>query len=208
MRESLKALCDSFIANRDVVKEAFRMESSHIYAVCANIFCARGIPADAAKLTESKALIRQKTGIFSSFRGIVRPPIACLLAVQDHPSSVLEQTLNCYDLLKKRFWGSEYLALLAFLLADMTKPGEEAEIIARGRIIYERMKAEHPFLTSTEDSIFAVLMAFSPHSDDELIADMETCYQLLRQRFPSGNALQAVSHVLALSEGTYFCPII
>ena len=44
----------------------------------------------------------------------------------------------------------------------------------------ERMKKEHPLLTSGEDSIFAVLMAFSDQSDDALLEDMETCYALLR----------------------------
>lgn len=201
MRESLQALCERFIENRETVKQAFRMESSYIYPVCANIFCARGVPADIDRLEAAKALIKEKTGIFSSFRGTVKPPVACMLSLRDDPSAMMEETLFCYDALKQRFWGSEYLALVAFLLADMTEPGEAAEKVERGRAIYERMKKEHPFLTSSEDSVFAVLMAFSPRTDDELVDDMEACYQTLRSRFPSGNALQSVSHVLALSEG-------
>ena len=202
MRESLQKLCDSFIANRDVVKKAFRMEYSQIYPVCANIFCARGLTADAEQLEACKALIREKTGIFSNFRGVVRPPVACMLAVRDNPSAMLEETLACYELLKQRFWGSSYLALVAFLLADMTGPGEASEKVLRGRALYDRMKKEHPFLTSSEDSVFAVLMAFSEKTDDELIADMEGCYTLLRKRFPGGDALQSVSHVLSLAGGT------
>ena len=58
----------------------------------------------------------------------------------------------------------------------MITEGEADRIVSRGRVLYKRMRAEHPFLTSSEDSVFAVLMAFSDKSDDELVADMEACY--------------------------------
>ncbi|MBQ8953185.1 MAG: DUF4003 family protein [Clostridia bacterium] len=177
------------------------MEYSQIYPVCANIFCARGLTADRERLEACKALIKEKTGIFSNFPGVVRPPVACMLALRENPSAMMEETLTCYELLKERFWGSSYLALVSFLLADMTEPGEAPEKALRGRTLYDLMKKQHPFLTSSEDSVFAVLMAFSDKTDDELIDDMERCYALLRKRFSSGNALQSVSHVLALASG-------
>lgn len=63
------------------------------------------------------------------------------------------------------------------------------------------MKAEHPFLTASEDSTFCALMALSEKSDDALIADTEACYRQLKPHFFSSNAVQSLSHVLALCDG-------
>lgn len=199
MRESLQRLCDSFIENRDIIKGAFRFENSAMYAVCANIFTARGQTADLDRLDMCKQLIKEKTGIFSNFRGVVRMPIICMLAAQDNPSSLMEETLSCYEELKGHFFSSSYLALVAFLMADLND-GNAADRAARGRAIYKRMSKEHPFLTSSEDSVFAVLLAYSEKSDDQLIEDMEKCYDLLRSHFHASNYLQAASHVLAMSD--------
>ena len=198
----LNKLCSDFAENRSRVRKVFRMESTYIYPVCANIFCARGMVADPDRLKDCKQLLREKTGLFSNFRGTVQAPVACMLATASGAENRMERAVYCYKLLKERFWGSQYLALVAFLMADLTTEARAAEKVSRGRDIYDSMKQEHPFLTSAEDSIFAVLMAFSEQSDDALIADMEQCYSMLMQRFHSRNAVQSASHVLSLLPGT------
>lgn len=191
-----------FIASRDAVRKVFRMESAYIYPICANIFCARGVQADPQRLRDGRDILREKTGAFSNFRGTIRPLIISLLAVQSDPEGRLERAVSHYKALKERFWGSQYLALAAFLMTDLTSEAGAAEKVARGRALYERMKAEHPLLTSSEDSVFAVLLAFSAQSDDALLEDMERCYALLKKRFHQRNAVQSSSHVLSLLPGT------
>jgi len=200
MRETLENRCRSFIESRDAIKSAFRMENSRLYPVCASIFSARGRVADAEALRRCNELLKDSTGIFSNFRGTVRLPVLSLLAVSADPQAALERTLSNYQLLKSHFFTSEYLALVAALMADA--PADRAnEIMARGRQIYNLMKREHPLLTSSEDSVFAVLLAQSEKSDEYLIADMEDCYTRLKTRFHSSNAVQAAAQVLTLAEG-------
>ena len=91
------------------------------------------------------------------------------------------------------------LALAALLLSDTVSEDGFPALGARGRDLFKRMRKEHPFLTGREDSVFALLLAQSDRSDDELIEDMERCYDLLREHFPGGDGLQTASHVLALS---------
>ena len=201
MIEALQSTCELFIRNRDAVKHVFRMENSHLYPICANILTAQGKEADESRLEECKRLIKEKTGIFSNFRGNVFSPVAVMLAAGDDPRAQMDRALEHYDLLKKYFWGSGYLALVAFLLTDLPMEGGAETYIARGRALYDRMRKEHPFLTSTEDSVFAVLMAWAQKTDDQLIEDMETCFHLLRDRFFDRNSIQSASHVLALGEG-------
>ena len=72
--------------------------------------------------------------------------------------------------------------------------------VERARILFERMRREHPFLTGSDDSVFAVVLARSPRSDNALIADMEQSYQILKRRFLNGDAIQTVSHILSLDD--------
>lgn len=63
------------------------------------------------------------------------------------------------------------------------------------------MKAEHPFLTSSEDSALCALLSLSEQPDDVLLRDSEECYRILKPHFFSANAVQSLSHVLALCDG-------
>lgn len=202
MKAELQTLCDSFISNRDAVREAFKWDSAYIHPVCANLFCAHGKAADTEELKRCKKIIESQTGIFSNFRGNIRPALAAMLALSGRPEEKMSQALENYSLLKQEFRGSEYLALVAFLLTDLADRSQIEEKASRGKLIYKRMQKEHPFLTSSEDSVFAVLMAFSGKTDDDLIYDMEACYTVLKERFSIGNEVQTVSHILSLTDGS------
>lgn len=129
-------------------------------------------------------------------------PLAAELCVSADPEAKFEKVMDMYSILKKHFKRSEYLALLATLLADKTTMEEADRIAARGRTLYDMMKKEHPILTSSEDNVMAGFMAFSEMSDKQLIDDAEMCYDLLRNKFSDQNAIQSVSHILAMTNGT------
>ena len=158
MKFSLENLCSQFIEARDVIRDTFKWDSSYLPPVCANLFCAAGAVPDADRLRACRDLINQKTGIFSSFRGHIRVPLACLLSMEDRPEEKFDRAKEVYQLLRERFSASDYLALASFLLAEY---GCTEDQIARGKRIYRLMKGEHPFLTSSEDSIFALMLAWS-----------------------------------------------
>ena len=199
MNKTPEELVSRFIETRDAIRAAFRMESEYIYPVCAQIFLAADKPVEAERLDRCKTLVKSSTSVFSSFRGNVKLPLLCMLAAKDDPEDCWDRTRRYYALLKEVFYGSEYLALGAMLLADVAKEEDVPALAARGKGLYQRMKREHPFLTGQEDSVFALILSQSARSDDELIEDMERCYELLKERFPGGDGLQAASHVLALS---------
>ena len=200
MHTDLEELVTRFIETRDAIRDAFRWENQYIYPACAHIFLAAGRAMDRERLESCKALVKSTTGPFSNFRGNIRLPLICMLAAGDEPEARWERTQRTYDLLKETFSGSQYLALAALLLSDAAPETETPALAARGKGLYRRMKKEHPFLTGLEDSVFALLLAESQRTDDELMEDMETCYRLLDERFPKGDALQSASHVLALSK--------
>lgn len=201
MRESLSALCKEFIENRDIVKSVFSWDNSYVYPVCAAVFMDKRKKADAETLEKSKAILKKHTGVFSNFRNTVRPAMVSMMAVEEDPEKKLQKALQIYEELKEYFWGSEYLPVAAMMLADMVEPENYKEVAARTRHIYMLMKDEHPFLTSSEDSVLAALLALTKKSDEEIVAETESCYQNLKNEFFSGNAVQSLSHVLALCDG-------
>ena len=202
MRESLQNLCELFIENRDIIKNTLRWDYNAMYSVCAAIFLDNRKKADEETLKEYRSILKDRTGIFSSFRGIGQIAMVCMMAASDDPEGLLSRGQDYYDLLKEaKFWGSEHLAAAAMALAKMTDGENAEEIAARTRRIYKNMKEEHPFLTGAEDSVFAALLALDPRSDEEINEDTELCYEGLRERFRAGDALQSLSHVLALCQG-------
>lgn len=202
MTENMRKNCEQLIRNRDQIKNVFPWDGGLIHLACAGIYVMKDKNFDEGVLEQSKGLLKEKLGIFSNFRGTARSPIAAMLAVSGNPERTLDNGITVYELLKKEFWSSTYLPLAAMVIAQMVEPSDYGKVAGRTRKIYERMKAEHPFLTSSEDSAFCAMSALSDRSDDALIIDMEACYKLLKPEFFSGNAVQSLSHVLSLCEGT------
>lgn len=204
MRESLRELCELFIDNREIVKKAFSMENSYFYPVCAAIITERRRTADSERLKECRTILKSKTGVFSNFRGAAVTSIITMLALDNDPEGRLDNALAFHKELREHFYSSEYLPVAAMMLSDTVDPEKYSEVSLRARKIYDLMKSEHPFLTSSEDSVFAVMLALSSLSDDEVILDTENCYNVLLERFKSRNAVQSLSHVLALySDSAY-----
>ena len=201
MNTELQTIVVRYLEAREAVKSVFRMESTYSYPAAANLYVTADRPVDPEKLADCKQLIKSEAGIFSNFRGSILTPLACKLALCEDPQKRWERASANYAILKEHFMRSEFLALAALLLTDSAEDSDVPALAARGKALYRRMKKEHPFLTGQEDSVFAILLAESPKSDDELIADAEACYRLLDERFLKGDGIQAASHVLAMIDG-------
>lgn len=202
MKPELQKRCELFIENRDTIKLAFGWESTYIYPLCAGLCAAKGKRADEDNLKSCRELLREKTGVFSNFRGISQMATITMLSLSANPEDKMERMLRVYGSLKEVFWGSEYLTVAAAAIVDLAEPSQYEQIVQRTRVIYDRMKNAHPFLTSGEDSAFAALLALSGLDDQRIELEMERCYTILKPSFFSGNAVQSLSHVLALGEGT------
>lgn len=200
MRNSLQGKCKLFIENRDHIKGTLRWENSYLYPLAASIYTSKGQTVQEEKLRFCNDLLKSRTGMFSNFRGTSRLALLALLAVSDSPKGKLEKSLEIYDSLKQMFFSSSYLPVASMMIAELAEEEEIPNVISRTRHIYDLMKREHPFLTSSEDSPFAALLALSDRPVEDLIQEMEYCYQILKPSFFSGNAVQSLTHVLSMSE--------
>ena len=201
MKDLLEALCGKYLINLGLITDLYPLDREILYPVCANVFCAADTEFELDKFTDSLSLIKANQKMLSSFRSTLRPLIASWMSVSEDPRGEMENFLACYELLKKYFKNSEHLALLSPLLVRIVSSEKLEGYIQRGRRLYDRMKKEHRILTTKEDIAFAVMLAFSDKTDDELIEDMEQSYKILKKS-ADNNSIQTVSHVLAMASGT------
>ena len=201
MRSSLNNLCNSFIENRDTLKETFFWGSSYIYPVAAAVFVDKRKMAKVEHLEKCHEILKDNTGFFSNFRNYIKLPMVSMMAVSSDPEDKLKKALTVYEMLKQHFFSSNYLPLASMTISDFVEPVHYEAVAHRTRRIYDLMKQEHPFLTSGEDSVFAALLALSNTSDEVIVQNTEECYDILKPQFFSSNAVQSLSHVLALCEG-------
>lgn len=201
MNETIKRRCELLMYNWEQAKSAFRFDAGMTTMICANVFTSRNQKSDAEELIKYKDLLKKKVGFFSDFRSHGMLPIISIIATNNNPESALDYGMEIYGMLKEHFWSSSYLPVAAMMIATMADFSQFGAIVEKTNLIYKKMKEEHPFLTSSEDSAFCALLAISDKSVDELIYDMEKCYEILKGKFFSSNAVQSLSHVLALGNG-------
>ena len=203
MKPELEALCMNFIASRDAVHKAFRLDDSSLFSACANIFCACGKTADTDRLKECRKILKKHTKPFSRFRGRkVRSFLSAVLSLADDPENRMTLANEYYHMLKRQFKGTEYLILAAFLLTDLAGINLTQGEAARGKELFRRMNQKHRILTNNTDSVFAMLLVYSEKTDDKLIEDMEACYIALKTVFSSSGDVQTMAQVLSSSAGS------
>lgn len=201
MNERTLARCKNLIKNKETMKSTFAWEDGLTHLACAGIFINKEQTANEEVLLQCKDILKRNTGIFSNFKSMAKPMIVAMLAANENPQLLMERGLKVYDLLKEEFMSSVYLPIAAMIIAQYADEARYAELAQRTRRIYKQMRADHPFLTSGEDSTFCALMALLDKSDEVLLGDAEECYKILKSNFFSSNAVQSLSHVLAMCDG-------
>lgn len=200
MNDKLNERVELFIRNRDIVKLAIPWQNTYFYSVCSSLFTDNGVNAEVERLKECRGLLKSRFNAFSSFRGIIELIVVSKLAASSDPEEYLMGTKLAYDELKEHFFSSEYLPIAAMIISEMTERDELIEVCKRTRRVYELMKKEHPFLTSSEDCVFAALIALSGRDEEAVIKEAECCYGILSGEFFDKNAVQSLSHALALAD--------
>lgn len=203
MRDEVRRRCELLIQNRDTVQEAFKWGNGLLSLSAAYMITSKDKRTDVEKLKQCKDLIKEKTSMFSNFKGNANCAITAMLAVNGSAETLLEDGLRVHEMLKAKLRDSAYLPMAAMSIARLATKEKYEELADKTKEIYDRIKTEHPFLTSAEDSSFCALLALSEKSVEELVIEAETCYRFLTEqtRYPK-NSVQSLSHVLALYDGT------
>jgi hypothetical protein len=190
-----------FVSNVQEIKGEFIWQSSTMKHMAALLYTFKDKPIDNEAIRRCLDLIKENTGLLSTFRGNSALNIAAMLSLTDNSEEVFAEALKAYDLLKTAgFWPSDYLVVAAYQLATNASPDRYQAVADRARAFYDIMKSQHPFITSSDDYIYAVMLGLSDIDTVKGTLRMEKHFRALKSAFFSGNGVQGLAEVLVFSE--------
>ncbi|MCQ2532102.1 MAG: DUF4003 domain-containing protein [Saccharofermentans sp.] len=199
MKEKVLSKCDLLSRNRNIVHKAFVLESEFMALSGASILTVGGIEGNIERLKELEKLLKSNTHLFSEFRSYNKMPLVCKLATKSDPEAYLKKVQEIHETLQGRHWtGSDYRIIAALIIADHVGDSDYMKHIDRTNEIFDKMSKNHMWLTDNADIPFAATLAVTDRDIDQLIDDMERCYDILKKKFGQGNPLQSLTHILAL----------
>ena len=203
MKDTTRKRCDLLIENYEVIHKGFWLEHNLITAVAASAFTEKDQVADPEVLKESRKILRKKQGAFSELRGNNELILSTKMALNADPEEYVDNVIAVYKKLQQgKFWSSGYRALAAMTICDSGRVSEADDIIERTNMILKGMKKDHMFLTSDEDTCFAVLLAMTDKNVEDILTELEDTYQYIKKSFAlHENASYSLSQVLTSYDG-------
>lgn len=171
-----------------------------ILMMAASVYVVKNRQFDAYRFTRLCEYIKQESGAFSYLRSTIRFSVAAWLDTRfDEPEQAFQSYSHVYDRMIEKGFKRTTFTYIAALVMLRYEEAELEEGIQRSLTIFERMKTEHPFITSKDDYPLAVLLAQQVGDIDKLINRMEGIYSGLNAKgFWKGNNLQFISQMLSL----------
>lgn len=192
--------CELLVQNRKAIQKVFKWENDAMLLAGSSFYVGMDLEADTNRLKFCEDVLKRKTGIFSAYRGNTKMPILCKMATKENPEQYFAEIDEIVHQMKDIKWiDNDYKILSAMTLRDHTEMDNIPECLHEMLRLYEGMKKNHPWLTDGEDVPFAALLVTSGMDVDVLLDEMERCYQDLGKKFRNKNAVQSLSHVLAVN---------
>ncbi|MEN2465391.1 DUF4003 family protein [Ornithinibacillus sp. JPR2-1] len=178
---------DSYKQTFDLLKRhmKWKVSDKRILMTISSIYVLNQETLDVDRFLQLADAIKKNAGLFSSIRSHPRFTTAAMLDVKlERPEDKVDQLHVLYDLFRKARFGSSVFTYIA-------------ATILHAKEIYDDMKREHAFLTTSSDYPMATLLALENRTG--IIQHIEDFYNKLpKHGFRKGNDLQFLSHILAL----------
>jgi len=209
MNKQVETMLHLFAQNHQSIRNEFVWQEPMAKRLAALAYAMAGQPLDANAIKEQHQAIKSEVGAFSSFRGMLSVYVAASLALNEEPAQLLANTLYVHDLLKEQgFWRNDYLVISAFEIALNAKRIDFERTAERAKNFYDEMKANHRFQISSDDYIFAAMLALTDMDAHQGANKVKNIYIRLREefsRFTSRNSLLTLAQMLALGGSTEQC---
>lgn len=154
---------------------------------------------DEVRFEQAQAVLKQKTGMFSKFRGTNSFVwLSFLDAKYEDIEPAIDEALQLDTLLDRKHF--RFSTLRPFIASQLINVNEPEQRLDEASTLYQTFKRNHPWLTSEEDLLSALVLVQAFDDHDALNERIETYYEALKAELPRSNELQLVSHLLAFSE--------
>ena len=204
MKKALQEKCELFLENRSILESCFKLELTSNISAGAIIYTQENKKIERDKIKGCYEILKANASAFSDYRSVLCIPLIVKMSLYEKPYDYLNKVVEISKRIKvkRRGWSLDVANIIAAMVIKENIKDEDLEkTIERSHSIFNLIKKEHPILTSDDDRTDAVILAMSKKGDEELIEDMEECYKtLISKRIGSKSGIQALSHILALSE--------
>ncbi|MCZ8537754.1 DUF4003 domain-containing protein [Paenisporosarcina quisquiliarum] len=175
----------------------------------ASYYVTTGKTFDGKRFLATSDVIKQKSSWTSPLRSHIHYMMAAFLTKEDEDPSVSIDNLRAKkESLKSAGFKTNVYSYLAAILMSDEKSLQDVEA-TQAKLLYDAMKAHHPFLTQPDDVPYAVMLGRLPGEAKERAATMNRYYTELRpQGFYMGNELQWMSQILTYTSPSYQANIV
>jgi len=190
-----------FAANAQTIKKGFTWQGPLVKRLAALLYALDNKPVDCEAIQASHNLIKNSTGLFSTFKGNMSLCIAAMLSLREDREELFRNTLAVYESLKQaKFRASDYLVVAAYQIAANSPKERHQQAVSSARAFFDAMKARRRFHTGHDDVIFAAMLGLSGRDPIQGAEKIEQFFQRLKKEFWSGNSVQALSQILVLGD--------
>jgi hypothetical protein len=204
METLLREKVDLMVTNYYELKENFKWDTNLVKHFGAMVHATRGKKVDPRLIEGIKKYLKEETSWTSNFRGVNGFLMASLLSFEENYKEFFDNMLKVHEKMREeKFRKSPQLPLAAYTIVKEAAIDEWNLRILRMDEFYKKMKQNHFWLTSSDDYVFAAVLATTDLEVQETSEKIEACYSLLhKEGLYKGNDLQTLSHILALGEET------
>ncbi|WP_010097631.1 DUF4003 family protein [Ornithinibacillus scapharcae] len=177
----------------------WKVTDKRIIMTIASIYALNQKPLHVESFLDLANKVRNSASYISVLRSTSRYTTAALLDVKFHnPDEKIQELHHTYNLFREEKFKSGVFTYIAASVL-LTNPKQNPKlVIQKAKEVYDGMKKEHSFLTTSSDYPLATLLALDYKTG--IISTIEELYdELSRYGFRKGNDLQFMSQILALS---------
>lgn len=202
--EVLRTTCESFIRNRDALRESFRYEGMAMHLMGAAVMSSADDKIEVADYKKCEEFLDSKTGVFSPLRGLLKMPMVINLALSSDRDDYYERVQNVYeDIIESRNSKDERLLLAAMIIASSTKnPDVISDLIETAGRIYNKTDAAGRLFSDMSAYVTAAGVAVSGVRDVMAYSEeLELCKEELAEPSGIGVVPEELCMLLAAEDG-------
>ncbi|WP_214747044.1 DUF4003 family protein [Exiguobacterium sp. s189] len=193
---------ERYVEALDAIKDATKWELTDDFRrLMAIHYAIHDTPFEASRFSNARDTLKQKTKMFSKFRGSQNLVwLSFLDAKYEDIGTAIDEALRLDTLLDRKHF--RFSSLRPFLANQLINVDEPERRLDEATDLYQTFKQHHPWLTSEEDLLSALVLVQAFDDVIDLNERIEQHYTLLKDRLPKSNELQLVSHLLTFSESS------
>ena len=206
MNESLKKKVDIFTDNNGFFLTKYKVQAGDISVLMSFLFTVEGMRPDGEELDKAEKILKEKTGLFSITRGVLKGVVLAKAVLSGEPAKYFDDLEMIYEKIRNgRIFESENELLAAMVLLDYEGHLDADAMVKKIAEILKEMNDDHPILTDRDDTASAatLALAFPERPASDIANEIDACYRILKKSIGgmASNEIQTVAAILTAVKG-------